>query len=104
MLTALQAKPYELPDAIEKKTPVGAKIVITKWQGKDGEEYASLDLVYQTVKQLRGRQMLSLDNPPGIFRIELQGLELNADGLYKWSEVQQRFEQAIKAYKELPKK
>ena len=103
VLAALRVVPYELPDAIEKKTPVGSKIVISKWVDRDGKEYASLDLVYQTITQLRGREMLSLDNPPAVKRIELRGLSLNADGLYEWAAVQQRFEEAIDAYKKLPR-
>ena len=103
VLAALQAVPYELPNAIEKKTPIGSKLVITKWVDKDGTEYASLDLIYQSVQQLRERQTLSLDNPPQVFNLQLKGLISNADGLYKWSDVQERFEKAIAAYKQLPR-
>ena len=103
VLAALEVAPYELPNSIEKKTPIGSKFVISKWVGKDGGEYASLDLIYQTVQQLREREMLSLDNPPAVFGLELEGLTANEDGLYKWADVRQRFGEAVAAYKELPK-
>ncbi len=103
VLTALEAEPYELPKAIEKKTPVGSKLVISKWIDGDGNAYASVDLMYQTVEQLRGREMLSLNNPPAVWPIKLQGLTSNTDGLYKWEDVQQRFEKAIAAFKKLPR-
>ena len=62
--TALGVEEYELPDAIEKKTPIGSKIVIEKFEGADGQEYADINIVYQTVDQLRNMELLSLDNPP----------------------------------------
>lgn len=98
VLSALQAEPYELPQAIEKKTPIGVKLVIEKWLGQDGQEYASLSLVYQSVDQLRNRTELSLEQPPMLYHLSLQGLEKNADGLYQLSEVQQRFTDAISEY------
>lgn len=103
VLAALNADPYSLPQSIEKKTPIGSKLVIEKWVGKDGQEYASLSLVYQTTEQLRNRTMLSLDTPPMVYPLTLHGLTQNADGLYRLSDVQQRFKEAIGAYDELPK-
>ncbi len=103
VLAALNADPYSLPQSIEKKTPIGSKLVIEKWIGKDGQEYASLSLVYQSTEQLRGRTMLSLDTPPMVYPLTLNGLTQNADGLYRLSDVQQRFKEAITAYDELPK-
>ena len=47
VLAALKAGEYYLPDAIEKKTPIGSKLVIGKWHGKDGKMYAELLLVYE---------------------------------------------------------
>ncbi|MCR5178745.1 MAG: histidine-type phosphatase, partial [Lachnospiraceae bacterium] len=38
VLAALGVKDYVLPGAIEKKTPIGCKLVFTKWS-RDGQEY-----------------------------------------------------------------
>lgn len=103
VLAALDTVPYSLPQSIEKKTPIGAKLVIEKWLGKDGQEYASLSLVYQSTEQLRQRTMLSLDTPPMIYPLALKGLSKNADGFYRLSDVQKRFAEAIAAYDKLPK-
>ena len=102
VLAALDTAPYSLPQSIEKKTPIGSKVVIEKWLGKDGQEYASLSLVYQSTPQLRDRTMLSLDNPPMSYPLSLNGLTRNKDGLYRLSDVEQRFDQAIAAYDKLP--
>ncbi len=59
---------------------------------------ASLSLVYQSTEQLRQRTILSLDNPPMRYPLELKGLAKNADGLYLFREVQQRFQKALDAY------
>ncbi|WP_028129440.1 histidine-type phosphatase [Selenomonas sp. AE3005] len=102
VLAALENEPYSLPQSIEKKTPIGSKLVVEKWAGKDGQQYASLNIVYQSTKQLRDREMLDLENPPVVYPIKLKGLKANKDGLYKLEDLQARFAKAIKAYDELP--
>lgn len=101
--TALGVEEYELPNAIEKKTPIGSKIVVEKFVGPDGEEYADINLVYQSVDQLRNMELLSLDNPPMIYPLSLKGLQKNADGLYKFADVANRFEEALAAYDAIPR-
>ena len=90
--TALGVEEYELPAAIEKKTPIGSKIVIEKFEGADGKEYADINIVYQSVDQLRNMELLSLDNPPMIYPLSLKGMTKNADGLYELADLEQRFE------------
>ena len=103
VLAMLQAEPYDLPNSIEKKTPIGSKLVLSKWVDINGNEYVSADLVYQTADQIRNRTMLSLDTPPAVFPITLKGMAKNGDGLYKLADVQQRFQDAIDQYKILKK-
>lgn len=102
--SALGVEEYELPNAIEKKTPIGSKIVIEKFVGPDGQEYADINIVYQSVDQLKNMSLLDLDNPPMIYPLSLKGLEKNADGLYKMEDVAQRFADAILAYEAIPAK
>ena len=102
--TALGVEEYELPNAIEKKTPIGSKIVIEKFEGADGQEYADINIVYQSIDQLRNMELLSLDNPPMIYPLTLKGLEKNSDGLYKLADLEDRFEEALAAYDAIPSK
>lgn len=102
VLAALDVEEYSLPNSIEKKTPIGSKLVIEKFAGKDGKEYAAFSLVYQNTEQLRERTALTLDNPPEVFPLKLKGLKANGDGLYRLEDVQARFQQAIDAYNQLP--
>jgi len=104
VLAALEAEEYDLPRSIEKKTPIGSKLVVEKFVGKDGAEYAALSIVYQTTDQLRDRTALTLENPPMVYPVKLKGLKANKDGLYKLQDLQQRFRKAIGAYDELPGK
>ena len=99
--TALGVEEYELPNAIEKKTPIGSKIVVEKFMGKDGKEYADVNIVYQSVEQLRNMELLDLDNPPMIYPLTLEGLQRNADGLYDMADVNARFEQALRDYENI---
>lgn len=100
--TALGIEPYELPNAIEKQTPIGSKIVIEKFIGTDGEEYADINIVYQSVDQLRNMSLLDLDNPPMIYPLSLKGVEKNSDGLYKMADMLGAFENALAAYQAIP--
>ena len=102
VLAALEVEEYELPQSIEKKTPIGSKLVVEKFVGRDGQEYAALSLVYQTTDQIRARTALTLDNPPMGFPLKLKGLQANADGLYSFADLKQRFQKAILAYDDLP--
>lgn len=95
---ALEVEPYDLPNSIEKKTPIGCKLVFEKFEGKDGQMYCDINLSYQSTEQLRNIAMLSLNNPPQIFPISLKGLQKNADGLYLLNDVKARFMKAIRAY------
>ena len=95
VLAALDVEDYSLPNTIEKKTPIGSKLVIEKWENADGQFFATLSLVYQSTKQLRSMALLDLENPPMVFPIRLKGLNANADGLYPYEDVLDRIDSAI---------
>ncbi len=76
--------------------------MIEKFAGPDGREYADINIVYQSVDQLRDMELLSLDNPPMIYPLNLKGLKRNADGLYDMADLADRFEQALAAYEAIP--
>ncbi len=98
---ALEVEDYELPSSIEKKTPIGSKLVFEKWIDKSGNEFVAINLVYQTTEQLRNIEMLDLDHSPMVYQLQLKGLMLNADGLYSFEDVNGRFEKAIAAYDDI---
>lgn len=96
---ALKIKEYSLPNTIEKKTPIGAKLVFEKWENKESKKtYVNINMIYQSTEQLRYNEMLSLENPPMKVPILFEGLEVNKDGLYLLDDVNKRFEEAIRAY------
>lgn len=98
---ALEVEDYELPLSIEKKTPIGSKLVFEKWIDKSGNEYIAVNIVYQTTVQLRNVELLDLNNPPMVYQLRLKGLNRNADGLYSLEDVNGRFEKAIAAYDDI---
>lgn len=95
VLASLKVEDYSLPQAIEKKTPIGCKLVIEKWEGDDGQLFASVSLVYQSVEQMRHMALLDLENPPMRFPVRFIGLTANADGLYPLEDLIHRFEEAL---------
>ena len=90
VLAALDAEDYSLPKTIEKKTPIGCKLVIEKWEDTEGKSFATLNLVYQSTEQLRNMALLDLENPPVVYPIRLKGLHANADGFYPFDTLIQR--------------
>ena len=90
VLAAMDVEDYSLPQTIEKKTPIGCKLVIGKWENAEGQLFASLSLVYQSTEQLRHMTLLDLKNPPMIFSLRLKGLTANADGLYPYEALMNR--------------
>ena len=98
VMSALEVEDYSLPYAIEKQTPIGAKLVISRWKDGSGEELISLDLVYQTTDQLRDMSIPGTENPPGIYSLRLKGISADENGMYKAEDVMGRFSEAIAAY------
>lgn len=80
--TQLDAEPYELPDAVEYRTPIGSKIVLGRWRCNDGTDRLSVDFVYQTTAQIRACQPADRVHPPRVVRLRLKGLEADAEGRY----------------------
>ena len=101
VLTAREAEDYQLPYTLEKKTPIGIKLVFEKWEDKDGKEFAAVELVYQSTEQLRDKTILTLETPPAIYGLSFEGMEKNADGLYAYDDVIARLDKAINAYDDM---
>ncbi len=98
VLSALGAENYVLNDSIEKKVPIGVKIVIEKRRGADGRAYAAINLVYQSTPQLRTLEKMTLENPPQSFPIKLKCLQTNEDGLYLYADFERRLNDVIAEY------
>lgn len=98
---ALGIEEYSLPNSIEKKTPIGSKLVIEKWVDATGKAFIAVNLVYQSTDQLKQMSLLDLQHAPQIFSLKLKGLNQNADGLYTFEDVNARFLQAIRAYDDI---
>ena len=98
VLAALDVEDYVLPNSIESKTPIGCKVVFTKWSDKDGKDYWGVDLVYLTPDQLRSMPLLGQGISPAIFPISFEGLEQNEAGLYNEADLLGRFDQSIAVY------
>ena len=91
VLAAVGVEDYTLPGTFEWRVPIASKIVIKKFRGSDGNEYARLSLVYPSAAQIVNREMLTLDNPPMNVPLKLRGLQpVDADAIYKLSDVLQR--------------
>lgn len=98
---ALGVEEYSLPNSIEKKTPIGSKLVFEKWVDANGKAYIAVNIVYQSTDQLKQMSLLDLAHAPQVFSLTLKGLTENADGLYTFDDVNGRFLQAIRAYDDI---
>jgi glucose-1-phosphatase len=94
---ALRFNYPETENALELHTPIGSKLVFEKWN--DGtEDYVAVNMVYQSVSQLQNRTLLSLDVPPMVLPVSIEGLTPNSDGLYRLADVDARFAEAMAEY------
>lgn len=98
VLASLDAEDYSLPYTIEKKTPIGSKLVIERWEDTEGGSFVALNLVYQSTEQLRNMTLLDLENPPMVFPVHLKGMNANSDGLYPFDALVQRLKAATISY------
>ena len=101
VLAALGVEDYELPGAIEAKTPIGCKLVLCRWRGPDGAAYCTAELVYQTTEQLRNAPLLDLEQHPAIVSLRFRGITANADGLYAEQDFLDLLRNAIAEYDRL---
>ena len=98
VLTALGVEEYLLPDTVEQHTPIGAKLVFSRWLDRAGEAYYTVELAYQSTDQLRGMTPLSLDNPPRRYALHFDGVPENADGMIAEADLFKLLDSSIDAY------
>ena len=98
VLAALGVKDYTLPDTVEPKTPIGAKLVFARYLSEDNEAYYTVSLIYQSTRQLRELSLLSPENPPMEQFLQFDGVELNADNMIAEDDLLALFDTAIAAY------
>ena len=96
-LAALGVNDYELPGAIEPTTPIGTKVAFERWVNGKGESFFKVELIYQSVEQLRSIQPLSLDTPPMIVPITFADVKVNEDGLIAEKDLMNLFLEKINA-------
>lgn len=68
-----------------------------KWSNGT-DEYVAINLVYQSVSQLQNRTLLSVEEPPMILPVTIEGLTANSDGLYRLSDLDARMAETMTEY------
>ncbi len=95
--SALRFNFPETENAFENRTPIGSKLVFEKWS--DGSDiYVGINLVYASVDQLQKRTLLTPEVPPMVLPVTVEGLSANADGLYRLTDLDARFGEAMAEY------
>ena len=101
VLTALSAAPDELPGAIETRTPIGGKLVFSRWLSPNGDVFWDVDLVYQTPEQLRDVDILTAVHSPAVLDLSFEDLPQTDDGLFPEAALMARFDFAIGEYESM---
>jgi len=84
LLSTLDFKAYDLPEQNEK-TPIGGMIVFEHWHdAKNNKDLMRVEYVYQSAKQLRDAQPLSMENPPKRVLLQMNGCSTDASGYCAW--------------------
>lgn len=80
LLTALDFKPYQLHDQYER-TPIGGQLVFQRWHdGNANRDLMKIEYVYQSSRQLRNAEALTLKSPAQRVTLELKGCPVDANG------------------------
>ena len=94
---ALRLNLPETEHALEVRTPIGSKLVFEKWS--DGsEDYVAINLVYPKYSQMHARTLLSLEEPPMVQPVTIEGLTANSYGLYRLTDLDNRMAEAMAEY------
>ena len=101
VLSALDVEEYLLPNTVEQHTPIGSKLVFSRWLDRNGEAFWTVEMVYQSTDQLRGMTPLSLDCPPERYPLNFEDAAKNSDGMIAESDLFALFDDAISAGDEL---
>ncbi|TBL66113.1 AppA family phytase/histidine-type acid phosphatase [Hafnia alvei] len=56
-------------------TPPGGALVFERWSDKTGKKYVSVQMMYQTLAQLRNQTPLTLDKPAGSVALKIPGCD-----------------------------
>lgn len=102
LLAALRVEEYELGGTIEKKTPIGFKLVIEQWtesRHQNPQKYVRVRLVYQSSEQIRGMKPMDLSNPPMSCELSFKGLKKSSNGMYDYEGFMNHLQKSIDAYK-----
>ncbi|MCX8957440.1 bifunctional glucose-1-phosphatase/inositol phosphatase [Erwinia psidii] len=95
LLTALNFKPYTLPEQNER-TPIGGMIQFQRWHDrKNNQELVKVEYVYQTSDQLRNATPLTLDTPPKRVTLEMSGCKTDVNGFCPWDQFTQVLNNAL---------
>jgi len=94
---ALRFNLPETENAVERRTPIGSKLVFEKWNNGT-EDYVAVNLVYASLSQMHHRSLFSLNVPPMVLPVTIEGLTANADGLYLLSDLETRMAEAMAEY------
>ncbi len=76
----LDFKPYQLHDQYER-TPIGGQLVFQRWHdGNANRDLMKIEYVYQSARQLRNAEALTLKSPAQRVTLELKGCPVDANG------------------------
>lgn len=98
LIAALRIKDYTLESSLNARSPVGSNFIISKYKDAAGQEFCTISLLYCTASQLRNIEILDLQNHPIEKQLELEGLQKNADGMYRLADVEKRIADVINEY------
>ena len=97
VIGALDTEEYTLPEAIETRTPVGAKLMFVRLTDEGGNAWYDVSLVYQSTRQMRGAEILDASNPPLKYPMRFKDVPVNEQGLIAESDLLKLLDEKIDA-------
>ena len=97
LLAALRTEEYELSQTIEKRTPIGFKILFEKWKiGK--EHYVRVRLAYYSSDQIRTSNPADVQGTPLFVELGFKGLTRDQNGMYRYDDFIHLVDRTLELY------
>lgn len=95
LLSALQVKPYHLPNQFET-TPIGGKLFFERWKdNQTGKQLMKIEYIYQSTEQIINMAILNRHNPPQVVTLQLTDCPTDQQGFCDYETFKTQLERLI---------
>ena len=97
LMAALQIEDYVLKETIERRTPIGFKLLFEKWSSCR-ESYVRVIMAYYSTNQIRTSNPADVQGAPIFVELGFNGIKRASNGLYRYDDFMRHIDKTLEAY------